>query len=322
MPSPHWIGFACPVILFVSVLLHELGHVVATKRMGGIADEIVLSPLGGLSSYRVPYEPHSELVAVMSGTLVSVGICLTSAVTLLVTGVDTAILGELTGITISYFDGGHELDTHGLLLLTFWLNWSLILVNFLPAPPFDGGRAVQIVLGFLWPELDTRQSLVAVCRLGRVVAVLLLVGAWYTANGETSTAEPPAWFALSLLSIYVFFCARREEWRGAESETEDDRVFGYDFSQGYTSLERSLPESEAKRPEPATPIVSPVRIFKAWLAKRQAERAQRLREQEQDDERRVDEVLGRLHSGGMDSLSADDRALLDRVSKRYRSRPM
>jgi 2-oxo-4-hydroxy-4-carboxy--5-ureidoimidazoline (OHCU) decarboxylase len=38
------------------------------------------------------------------------------------------------------------------------------------------------------------------------------------------------------------------------------------------------------------------------------------------EERLVDGILSRLHAHGIDSLTADERALLHRVSARYRSR--
>ena len=44
------------------------------------------------------------------------------------------------------------------------------------------------------------------------------------------------------------------------------------------------------------------------------------KEIEAEEERRVDGILARLHSEGINSLSAEERALLDRVSARYRNR--
>jgi hypothetical protein len=49
-------------------------------------------------------------------------------------------------------------------------------------------------------------------------------------------------------------------------------------------------------------------------------RKQRRELQERDEERQVDEILSRLHSAGMDGLTAKERALLNRVSARYRNR--
>ena len=46
----------------------------------------------------------------------------------------------------------------------------------------------------------------------------------------------------------------------------------------------------------------------------------RLSEIEAEEERRFDEVLIRINAVGIDALSADERALLHRVSARYRGR--
>lgn len=322
LPEPNWLGFVCPLALLLSVLLHEVGHVVVARKLGGVADEIVLSPLGGLSAVRVPYEPHSELVAIMAGTLVNATVCLICAIALVVIDAEQANLTQLLAIAVSYFDQPQPLNAVSVLKLVFWLNWSLILVNLIPAFPFDGGRSLHAVLSFLWPELEPKQSLVTICRLGKVISVLLLLCAWNefpSRDLPQPSAQPPAWLALALLSIYVFFCSRREELQQAEAEHDDDTVFGYDFSQGYTSLERSLTDEE--EPDSKT-TTSPFRFVQAWIDKRKAEQHKRALEQEREDEKRVDEILGRLHDGGgLHSLSAEDRALLERVSKRYRSRP-
>lgn len=324
---PNWVGYACPVLLFASVLLHEIGHVLVARKLGGQADEVVIGPLGGLSAIRVPYEPHSELVAIMAGTLVSASICFVCALSLVLLQGNSEELVHLLGIGVSYFDPKHTFHSVqiSLLQLLFWLNWSLILVNLIPCFPFDGGRSLQAVLSFLWPEAEPKQTLITLCRLGKVVSVILLVLAWYTmpendpiALAESSAAQPPAWIAYILLSIYVFFCSRREELQQAEVEHDDDTVFGYDFSQGYTSLERSLAASDESKLKKRT---SAMGYFRAWVENRRAEQLRRQEEQEREDETRVDEILTRLHEGGMHSLSPDDQALLNRVSQRYRSRP-
>ena len=323
VPGVNQLGLICPIVLFLSVLLHEIGHVFAARKLGGVADEIVLSPLGGLNPVRVPYEPHSELVAIMAGTLVNAAICCVCALLLFTIPNLENNLGDLIAdpITASYFGGQSgargQINLASLLELTFWLNWSLILVNLIPALPFDGGRSLHAVLGFLWPELEPKQSLLTICRIGKIISVLLLFFACYYFDANVvSQDQPPAWLALALLSIYIFFCSRREEIQQAEADRDEESVFGYDFSQGYTSLERSLEE----KVEPAKKSSSLFQFYYDWMEKRRAAHEQRMREQETEDENRVDEILSRLHEGGMQSLSPDDRALLDRVSKRYRSR--
>jgi hypothetical protein len=56
------------------------------------------------------------------------------------------------------------------------------------------------------------------------------------------------------------------------------------------------------------------------LDERREARAERQRQIEVEEERRVDDILARLHETGLQNLSAEDRALLDRVSARYRNR--
>ena len=318
--APNGLVLICPLALLLSVLLHEIGHVVVARHLGGVADEIVLSPLGGLAPVRVPYEPHSELVACMAGTLVNAAICCFCAALLVARG-EQAAVSSLVAMDINFFHGGEAFDVTNVIRLVFWLNWSLILVNLLPVFPFDGGRSLHAVLSFLWPELDSNQASLSIIRLGKVVALLLLVVAFQFSPAK-DFHQPPVWLALSLLAIYVFFCSRLEELLLAEAEHHEDTVFGYDFSQGYTSFEQSIERSMAteEEPPPKQPK-SPVRFIRSWLEQRKARQEQRLREQETEDERRVDEILAQLHEGGMKSLSAEDRALLERVSKRYRSRP-
>jgi len=213
--------------------------------------------------------------------------------------------------SLSALQSGESLDGLAILKLIFWTNWSLMLINLLPVFPFDGGRSLHAVTQFFWPESNTSQTLLGICRLGKVVSAMLLLFACF------KHAQPEMWLALSTLSIYIFFYSRREELQHAEVEREEDTVFGYDFSQGYTSLERSLEEHEGTD----QPVPAPRQnLFARWMEQRREAKRERERKQEADDERRVDEVLGRLHQHGMRSLSQDDRALLDRVSKRYRSR--
>ena len=315
--EPNWLGSAFAVVLFVSVLLHEIGHVVVARRLGGVADEIVIGPLGGLNPVRVLYEPHSELVALMAGALINALVCLICGIWLAVLSPELTDLVGLLQPTASFRQPGEPQSIITVLKLVFWVNWSLIVVNLIPCFPFDGGRALNALTAFLWPELGPSQAFAAICRLGKVVALFLLVVAWIQFKPTAmDDPQPPAWLTLTLLSIYIFFNSRREELQQSETEQEEETVFGYDFSQGYTSLERSLVEEDEQPPVKA-PQQS---VFGRWLERRRETQRERERAQEVEDERRVDEVLDRLHKHGMRSLSAEDRTLLERVSQRYRGR--
>src|SRR4051794_41961692 len=60
-------GLMMVAILFVSVTLHEVGHSLAALRVGGKVDAIVLGPVGGLISPRVPDEPEIHLFVALAG---------------------------------------------------------------------------------------------------------------------------------------------------------------------------------------------------------------------------------------------------------------
>src|SRR4051794_35939783 len=58
--------------LFAIVLLHEFGHALACRQVGGRADEIVLWPLGGIAYVSPPPRPGALLWSIAAGPLVNV----------------------------------------------------------------------------------------------------------------------------------------------------------------------------------------------------------------------------------------------------------
>ena len=287
-------------ILFLSVLAHEVAHCLAAFRVGGGGDQIVIWPFGGLAQPHVPHEYQHELITAVAGPLVNLVICLVLAPLVL------ALHQDLWGLFSplnprALIEGGAWLV---LLKLTLWVNWMLVLVNLLPAFPLDGGRVLRSIL---WRWFDYRTAVLVVTWGAKFIAAGLCVMAWCK-WGENSSLVP-SWVALLLLAMFLFFSAKQEMARLEEQEM-DEELFSYDFSQGYTSLDRHF---ETPRPGSANPL-------RRWLADRQRARQQKQQIVEQEEERRVDEILARLHETGMDGLSTNDRALLERVSARYRNR--
>src|SRR6059058_6334222 len=58
--------------LFSIVLLHEYGHALACRQVGGIANRIVLWPLGGIAYVDPPPRPGATLWRIADGPLVNV----------------------------------------------------------------------------------------------------------------------------------------------------------------------------------------------------------------------------------------------------------
>src|SRR5439155_2197999 len=57
--------------LFGIVLLHEFGHALACRQVGGRANDIVLWPLGGIAFVSPPPRPGAVLWSIAAGPLVN-----------------------------------------------------------------------------------------------------------------------------------------------------------------------------------------------------------------------------------------------------------
>lgn len=299
-----WIAPTGLFVLFLSVLLHELGHYIAALRLGGDADEIVIGPGIGLAPMQPPLEPQAECLMHLAGPLVNLAIFVITGGLVWTNGAAhfTGLLNPLQPQLL--VEGSAWLVA---VKLACWINWVMVLANLLPAFPFDGGRALRAWLAARWPDASPRRAAGMVTLVAKIAAAALIVVAWLVRDQPTNQAIP-LWFSLVILAIFLYFGAKQEEERPTESDLEDE-MFGYDFSQGYTSLERS---TERRHDQPGP--------FARWLEQRREAKRQRQLEIEADEERRADELLGRLHEKGMDSLSDDEHLLLKRVSARYRQR--
>ena len=287
-------------VLLASVLAHELGHCFAAARAGGHPEQIVLGPLGGLAPMQLPREPHGELITALAGPVVNFAILLLVMPILIVARVDlVSLISPLQPTDL--LEGAWWAV---LLKLTFWVNWLLLIVNLLPAFPLDGGRVLRAVV---WPALDFRNANLVATRATKLTAIAICLLAWVLRD-DASVTGLPIWVVLLLFAAWIYFSAQHETARQEEGEWDND-LYSYDFSQGYTSLERAS--------DPSRRAGSSMR---RWLENRRELRRRRRQSQEQDEERQVDDILMRLHESGMQNLSAKERALLNRVSARYRNR--
>ena len=285
-------------LLFASVLLHEFGHCWSAWAVDGSAEQIVIWPFGGLTPVNVSHDPKSERTTALAGPLANLLVCFVLAPALVYLSPD--VLKLLNPLTPPWNERG--LTVTSALEWTFWVNWIVFLMNVaLPAFPLDGGR---IWRSLLWPRCGYRSAVVYVSMAAKLTAVLLGVAAWLCFDDFRFATLP-----LAILAVLIFFNAKQDADRLHDHDL-DDVTFGYDFSEGYTSLEQPSRAARDAGPGP----------LRQWLDSRREARLVRQRQVEEEEERRVDEVLARLHEFGRDSLSDDDRRLLDRVSARYRNR--
>jgi Zn-dependent protease len=298
----HWLhGAILLVVWFACVLLHEAGHCIAVARLGGTNDLLVFSPVGGISEYNYLHEPQPQLLVALAGPFANLAGGLAAGC--LLAGLGQSSFSSVANpfAPVELFEGGQLL--FGTLRVALWVNWILVLVNLFPAVPLDGGWALHALV---WPALGPRKAKIVVRRLSFAVAVALFaVAAWLMFDPVLTPV--PTWLPMVALGLLIA-CYALAPVDSGEALGEDDELLGYDFSQGYTSLEHA-------EPPPARPG-----FIRRWLEHRRHEREVRRIRIEYEEERQVDSILARLHEHGIETLSAEERSLLDRVSARYRAR--
>ena len=140
--------------LFLIVLLHEFGHALACRQVGGRANEIVLWPLGGIAFVSPPPRPGALLWTIAAGPLVN------------------AVLVPVT-IGAWIVAGSQRLhetnpDADHFLFALMAMNLILLIFNMLPIYPLDGGQFLQALLWFI---VGRAQSLLVVSIIGMVVGL-------------------------------------------------------------------------------------------------------------------------------------------------------
>src|SRR5215470_2823800 len=137
--------------LFLIVLLHEYGHALACRSVGGIANRIVLWPLGGVAYVDPPPRPGATLWSIAAGPLVNVAILIA--------------LSTFGFVTHSREWGPALANPHALLRGVWFINLALLVFNILPIYPLDGG---QILRSLLWYVLGRARSLMISTVLGLI----------------------------------------------------------------------------------------------------------------------------------------------------------
>ena len=304
-------SIAVAAIITFSILAHEFGHVFAARHVGGEADEILLWPLGGVARASfLPNTPYAHFTFAFGGPLVNVAILLVSGVVLAFC-FEKSIGPPLNPIwngwasqggvfVLPTWDGvGYPTTSYWLALLTWvaWINWFLSVFNLaLVGWPWDSGAMLRAAL---WPRLGFEQATKIAIMFGVLVACILFMASLFW-------TEP----LLIGLALYGFLMCYFE-WMRLRGGGED-MLFGYDFSQGYTSLERDEPTSAVRR--------SKGNFISRWLEKRRARQIQREHEQQEADERRMDELLDKIQRHGKESLTDEETRFMKRVSQKYRNR--
>ena len=205
--SPVW-GVLEYISVFAIVLVHEFGHALACRQVGGIADRIVLWPLGGIAFVNPPRRPGAYLWSIAAGPLVNVILLPVLAF------VSMMAQASLPGSDVAVFF--RDLNFINAVLLGF---------NLLPIFPLDGG---QIVRGLLWFPFGEIRSL-------QISSVIGLIGG--AILGIVGLMAGSVWWA-----VLAFFLLSRAwyGWQQAKAMIAASKI-GIPISPSPTAPENPVP---------------------------------------------------------------------------------
>jgi Zn-dependent protease len=148
--------------LFLIVLIHEFGHQLACRSVGGQTHDIVLWFLGGVAYVSPPQRPGAQLWSIAAGPLVNVALI--------------PVFSLLVSVSshLGWYDTNPDL--YNLIHNVWWINVGLLIFNMMPVYPLDGG---QILRSLLWFPFGRATSLLVATIIGFIgLAGLVLLAAF------------------------------------------------------------------------------------------------------------------------------------------------
>jgi Zn-dependent protease/predicted transcriptional regulator len=187
-------------VIFGSVVLHELGHALVSRRAGVPAKGIILLPIGGVTildeAQAIPESTTTwkrDIRIAIAGPLATFVLAGTAALVL---------LAVVPGFQLTTKPLVHP---SSLLRSMVWWNVYLGLLNLLPAYPLDGGRALRALFS---RQMDPIRATQRAVRIGHVFAILFMMLGMLFTNYPEYRADG-LW--LLMIGFFLFVGAQLEE---------------------------------------------------------------------------------------------------------------
>lgn len=182
-------GFIAALMLFLSVLIHELAHSLVAKSRGIAVHSITLFILGGVSNLEEePKKPGIEFIMALVGPAASLILAAVFWLVFLFTQSQT------TFADLFRFSGWlpqSSLFGAGLMYLAL-INISLAVFNILPGFPLDGGRVLRAIIWGATGNLVRATNIAAT--VGRIVGwAFIALGVLWIFGGNLITG---VWFGI------------------------------------------------------------------------------------------------------------------------------
>ena len=200
-------------ILFGTVLVHELGHALETKHLGGSVDSIIMWPLGGLALCGGTTDPWQDLKVAVAGPFTHLPMLLFWWLLLVI---------STGGKRVSFSERGLNLEDDFWVLLciqTCWLNIGLLIFNLcLPAYPLDGGRVMAAALTIRGME-PNRAALITSRTAIFLATGLLCFGVWGFVTGNVHS------MVTVLIALWILHASKQLHDAGTAGRAGDHPLF-------------------------------------------------------------------------------------------------
>ncbi len=185
--AAYALGLLSALLLFASILLHELGHALVARRHGVEIEEIDLWLLGGVA--RMSGQPKAagdELRFALAGPAV------------------TLVIAVFFGAIAIALPASGPAALRAVVEYQAFINAAILVFNLLPAFPLDGGRVARALL-WSWTG-DLGRATAAAASIGRGLGYgMIALGVFATLAGVVTGL----W--LALIGFFVVVAAKAEE---------------------------------------------------------------------------------------------------------------
>lgn len=136
--AEYWLmGVSGAVLLFISIIVHELAHSLVARKNGLPMKGITLFIFGGVAEMdQEPPSAKAEFQMAIAGPVTSV------------------VIGVIFYALAAAVRGTWPVVAVGVFSYLAWINWILAVFNMVPAFPLDGGRVLRSALwhwkGNIW----------------------------------------------------------------------------------------------------------------------------------------------------------------------------
>ena len=176
------VAAAFVVLLYLSLLAHELSHSVVALGFGLPVRRILLSPIGGVSELdKEPQTPAREFLVSAAGPALSLAL---------------GAIGWGLSLVVTHGVSG------SLVRLLMYANIIVGIFNLLPGLPLDGGRMLRAIIWKFTGKPAT--ATIAAAWVGRALAVaLLLVIPFYSSRFAGGITAGTLWVAVIAAFIWI-----------------------------------------------------------------------------------------------------------------------